>query len=164
MTTAADRSILSNMEDWLVTTIAATARLDADHVGFFRGSRDLGGMEDIASYLQAARSPYVLVEWIRSDPVDIAEGAADRIHTFAIYVCVQNPRDAASRMGESPTEAGTNLLQEQITKALHNSLTVVTATDDFEADQVKVGQVIPLHRPGGKQIIEMAVTIRAVPK
>ncbi len=164
MTTAYDKSIVSNIEGYLVTKLGAITEIPTGNVDILAGVRDLEGMEDVNEFLMAERTPRVLVSWQGFTRAGRGEGQRDRIERFSIWVCVKNVRPGKARVGESATDVGTNRIVEEIDAAIDDDTsTDVDSSDNFAIGQVNVESGNVIYRPGGVNIVEMTVTIRTVP-
>jgi len=113
-----DGSLATITEAWIVTQIQGIAEFPDGSVEVFPGTFITAGQKLIDEML-ANRAIYAAVLFEGDAPQSLEEGSQAYDPTYAIYVVIQNSREASSRTGDGTTP-GTNLIRDRLRAALDN--------------------------------------------
>lgn len=121
-----DGSIASQVEDWIVTQIAAiqynqVPLFEESEVQPWNGS-DAGSLAQFGNELMEASRDLIARVLFRGDRAqELQEGEIRMLPTYVILIGIRNQRPAAARRGDG-TSIGTNGLRDLLRLALHDKL------------------------------------------
>jgi len=162
-----DTSLISQVENWIATTIGALSLVASGESKLFTGfqgwDQPLGTR--IQEILESSRRPCAITSWIGSSGMSVQhEVHKDRESRYIVVLCAENFRPAAARVGESGSVVGTNALVEVVINALHDKRPNVTSDLlGLTAQETRVGNSRPIATPRGLSIVEIEVICREVP-
>lgn len=171
---AHDGSLCSEMEAWIVTTLAAivedeVAFFEANEIILYPGLASWDGSlgEVMEEFTRAARKPFATVGYKSSRALPQAtEDSSDRESLFMVHLITENQRPALARVGETgtPTIPGSNKLMELVVDALHDKVPdKSSATLSRTSQQTRVENVRSIPCPKGISVIEIELIVREVP-
>jgi hypothetical protein len=111
-----DESLATKTENWIVTTLRATATFADRDVEPYKGTHEPQSA-DLVAELTAHSNPYVVTWFQRDTREGLEEGSRDRRAVYRILVVGQNQRPGAARRGDGTTP-GTNKYRDVLSAAL----------------------------------------------
>lgn len=165
-----DKSLVSQIENWIVETVGALSQIQSSEVipfpGFQQWEAALGTR--VKEIMELGRFPAVIESWIGMQwRVIPDEQQADMEHRFIVAIVqLHEGGTAAERIGESATVLGTHGLMEVVRLALHDkqpNLVSEITDSNIATDQTKVVAMRPVATPKGQSIVELELVVREAP-